>query len=73
MLGVDPERQGQGIGGQIIAPVLERADRDGLPCYLETMKERNVAFYQKHGFEVVVDDVFKGELHYWTMKRPPVG
>ena len=58
VLGVEPERQGQGVGGKMIQPILERADKDQLPCYLETMKERNVTFYKKHGFEVIVDDVF---------------
>ncbi len=72
ILGVDPPRQGQGLGGALMAPVLARADAEGLPCYLETMKTRNVPFYQKHGFEVVVeDDVPGGGLHFWTMKRSP--
>lgn len=73
VLGVDPDRQGQGVGGKMIAPILERADKDRLPCYLETMKERNVTFYKKHGFEVVVDDTFKDGPRYWTMKRTPIG
>jgi ribosomal protein S18 acetylase RimI-like enzyme len=73
VLGVDPARQGQGVGGTIIQPILERADHDELPCYLETMKERNVTFYRKHGFEVVVDDVFPNGPRYWTMKRDPIG
>jgi hypothetical protein len=55
-------------------PVLRRADADGLPCYLETMKERNVPFYQKYGFEVVVDELVpKGGPRLWTMKRQPAG
>jgi GNAT superfamily N-acetyltransferase len=73
VLGVEPERQGQGVGGTIIQPVLQRADHDQLPCYLETMKERNFTFYRKHGFEVVVDDVFPNGPRYWTMKRDPIG
>lgn len=72
ILGVDPPRQGQGVGGTLVQPVLARADADGLPCYLETQKEQNLAFYRKHGFEVVVDDyVPKGGPRCWTMKRPP--
>jgi GNAT superfamily N-acetyltransferase len=72
VLGVDPPRQGQGVGSALLQPVLARADGEGLPCYLETQKERNVPFYQKHGFEVVVeDDLPDGGLHSWTMKRPP--
>jgi GNAT superfamily N-acetyltransferase len=71
ILGVDPPRQGQGVGGALIAPVLARADAEGLPCYLETAKARNVTFYRKHGFEVVVEDDVPNGFHYWTMKRPP--
>lgn len=70
VLGVDPPRQGQGVGGTLIAPILARADADKLPCYLETQKERNVVFYQKHGFEVVVDEQLpEGGPRNWTMKR----
>jgi GNAT superfamily N-acetyltransferase len=69
ILGVDTVKQGKGIGGSLVAPMLARADAEKLPCYLETMKEINVAFYTKHGFEVIVEDDFDG-LHYWTMKRP---
>jgi GNAT superfamily N-acetyltransferase len=73
VLGVEPERQGQGVGGELIAPILERADGERLPCYLETMKERNVTFYKKHGFEVVVEDAFPDGPPYWTMRREPIG
>ena len=73
VLGVEPERQGQGVGGTLIQPVLERADRDRLPCYLETSKERNVTFYRKHGFEVVVEGRVGDSPPYWTMKRDPIG
>jgi ribosomal protein S18 acetylase RimI-like enzyme len=73
-LGVDPPRQGLGIGSTLIQPVLARADAEGLLCYVETEKERNVRFYRKHGFEVVVEaDVPNGGPHMWTMKREPRG
>jgi GNAT superfamily N-acetyltransferase len=72
ILGVDPPRQGQGLGSALIAPVLTRADADGLPCYLETTKEKNLAFYGKQGFEVIVEDVLaKNGPPFWTMKREP--
>jgi GNAT superfamily N-acetyltransferase len=74
VLGVDPPRQGQGVGGALIQPILARADANKLPCYLETQKAINVPFYQRHGFEVVVeDDVAGNGPHFWTMKRPPRG
>ena len=71
-LGVEPSRQGQGIGGLLIKPVLARADNDGLPCYLETMNERNVPFYVKHGFKIVSDEgVPRHGLRVWAMLREP--
>jgi GNAT superfamily N-acetyltransferase len=71
-LGVDPPRQGQGVGGALLRPVLSRADEGGLPCYLEADKAKNVPFYEMHGFEVVEEgDLPDGGYHYWTMKRPP--
>lgn len=71
-LGVDPPRQGQGVGGALIQPVLARANAERLPCYLETEREINVTFYRRHGFEVVTEfDVPGGGPHIWTMKRQP--
>jgi ribosomal protein S18 acetylase RimI-like enzyme len=71
-LGVDPPRQGQGIGGALLRPVLAQADGEGLFCYLETEKEENVRFYRRHGFEVAAEhDLPNGGPHFWTMKRKP--
>jgi len=71
-LGVDPERQGQGIGSALIRQVLERADADAVFCYLETEKQENVRFYRRHGFEVAAeDDLPGGGPHFWTMTREP--
>ncbi|MEY2397324.1 MAG: hypothetical protein QOJ00_498, partial [Actinomycetota bacterium] len=53
VLGTDPVAQGLGIGSACLAPVLERCDREGLGAYLESSKERNVPFYNRHGFEVM--------------------
>ncbi len=73
-LGVDPPRQGQGIGGALMQPILARADADRLPCYLESLNPRNVPLYQRHGFEIVAEgDLPKGGPHFWTMKREPIG
>jgi ribosomal protein S18 acetylase RimI-like enzyme len=69
-LGVEPGSQGQGIGSRLIQPVLNRADVDGVPCYLETQTEGNVGFYQKRGFEVVSDGVVPDQgIRIWTMLR----
>ncbi len=52
-IGVDPACQGQGIGSQLLQPILTQADAEGTACYLETETEANVRFYTKHGFKVV--------------------
>lgn len=71
VLGVDPSAQGRGLGGRVIAPVLAEADRAGQPCYLETLVERNLAFYRRHGFEVASHHQPSGLPPFWTMWRAP--
>lgn len=72
LLGVDTPRQRQGVGSALLRTVLERADDDKLPAYLWTAKERNVPFYQRHGFEVVTAGMEPTSgLKFWTCKRTP--
>lgn len=49
-LGVDPPHQGRGYGHRLLDVVLPRADAAGFPVYLETDKERNLAYYARHRF-----------------------
>jgi ribosomal protein S18 acetylase RimI-like enzyme len=69
LLGVDPSCQRQGIGGRLIEPVLARAEADGTPVYLDTTNERNVSFYQLHGFEVVTAGRVPDGPRFWTMTK----
>jgi hypothetical protein len=71
ILGVHPDHQSQGVGSSLIQPTLDEADRDNLPCYLETSTERAVRFYQRHRFEVVkmIDFSQERTQHIWAMKR----
>ena len=71
-LGTAVEQQGKGVGGALMRPVLEHCDAEGIPCYLESSKERNVPFYRRHGFEVVKEVPLPGEGPLlWTMWREP--
>ncbi len=71
-LGVEPAAQGHGIGSRLLEPVLARADAEGVPCYLETETERNVAFYERAGFGVVeAKRTSVGGLSVWVMVRKP--
>ena len=73
VLGVRPEAQRSGLGSRLIRPVLERADRERLPCYLETSDPANVPYYERFDFEVV-DDALQlvpdGPTHV-SMRREP--
>lgn len=72
ILGVEPALQRRGIGAALLRPVLERADADGVRCYLETQKAANVPFYQAQGFTVREQtDVPDGGPHLWLMSRVP--
>lgn len=53
MIGVDPSRQGQGLGAALLKEGLRRCDAEGLPAYLESSSPRNVPLYERHGFEVI--------------------
>jgi len=69
ILGVDPPRQGHGIGSALLQPVLRKADESRLPCYLETDKIEDVGFYRKHGFDVLVQEDIPNGPPFWTMRR----
>jgi GNAT superfamily N-acetyltransferase len=71
-LGARRDRQGQGLGTQLLREVLAPLDTDGVPAYLESSNERNLPLYERNGFRVV------GELQalghgptIWRMWREP--
>ncbi|WP_085999025.1 GNAT family N-acetyltransferase [Nocardia higoensis] len=52
-VGVDPARQGAGLGRAVLAPGIAAAEAAGVPAFLETTGERNRRFYERLGFRVV--------------------
>jgi len=70
-LGVDACRQGEGLGALLIQHTLRKVDEAGLPAYLESPNPKNIAFYQRHGFEVVgrTETPTAPPIHF--MLRPP--
>ena len=70
-LGTDPAHQGEGIGSALIAPVLELCDQEGMGAYLESSKERNIAFYARHGFRVSEEVRMPHGPPVWLMWREP--
>ena len=50
-IGTRKATRGKGLGKTLMSPVLEAADRKGLPCYLENSNPANTGFYRSRGFE----------------------
>jgi ribosomal protein S18 acetylase RimI-like enzyme len=72
IVGVDPVLQGHGLGSALVKEGLARADQANSPCYLETSEERNVAFYERHGFAVIAKvPLGRDGPPGWAMRREP--
>jgi len=52
-LGVDPAHQGRGVGAALLNHIFIQADRTRHPCHVITHNERNIAFYEHHGFQLI--------------------
>ncbi|NDY56088.1 GNAT family N-acetyltransferase [Desulfovibrio sulfodismutans] len=57
IMGVARARQGQGLGGRLLASTLAEADSHGVMCYLETFNPRSVPFYARLGFATAKEAV----------------
>jgi GNAT superfamily N-acetyltransferase len=69
-VGTRRNRQRQGRGSAVLAPILDRADRENKPVFLETSASENVGFYLGLGFVVISEtDIPDGGPHVWAMMR----
>ncbi|KAL5001783.1 acyl-CoA N-acyltransferase [Aspergillus recurvatus] len=77
VIAVRAEMRGLGLGRRLVEVVTERADEEGMPCYLESSKGMpNLAIYRKLGFEGVgeiecVDGNGKEGCTLYCMVRQP--
>jgi len=70
IIGVAPHHQGKGYAGKLLRPMLARIDKQGLPCFLETVDERDVAIYKHFGFNVVDESIVPATgITSWAMLR----
>jgi ribosomal protein S18 acetylase RimI-like enzyme len=70
VLGVDPRFQGEGYAGKLLREMLARIDEEGLPCYVETMTDKNVRLYEHFDFKIVEKSVIpKTNLTNWALLR----
>ena len=73
-LGTDPAYQRRGFGSQLVRHGLLRADRDGVPVYLEAETEINAPFYERLGFETLEEMTVEemDQRFSLMLRRPPV-
>lgn len=72
VIGTAPAHQGRGIGSALIRAVTDRCDAEGVPAYLESSKESNVPYYERHGFKVTAEHrLAKDGPTLWLMWRDP--
>jgi ribosomal protein S18 acetylase RimI-like enzyme len=71
ILGTEEAAQGRGLGSALLAQMLARVDADGMPVYLESSNERNLALYGRHGFEITGEVAIPGGPRIWPMWREP--
>ena len=71
IMGVSQEFQGKGFGGKLLRAVIEKAETERKPIYLETQKEENVNLYEKYGFSVKKKIILPEPLNLpmWLMVR----
>lgn len=71
VLGTSPDQQSKGLGSRVLAPMLERCDRNGMLAYLESTNPANVGFYRRHGFEPIDEFYLADGVLITPMSREP--
>jgi ribosomal protein S18 acetylase RimI-like enzyme len=70
VIGIAPSFCGQGYGRALMQPVMEKAQTQQTPIYLETAEPSNVHFYTRLGFQVIRELVEPvSGLPLWTFKK----
>ena len=68
---VKKDWQRRGLAKELLEPVLELADNEGMIVYLEC-EEHNIAFYKKFGFKVYSEILLRDKkVKYYSMIRLP--
>ena len=55
----------------VAAAIFERADREGVPAYIEASSVRSAALYERLGFEHIEELRVGGSPPLWLMLRQP--
>ncbi|WP_405752045.1 GNAT family N-acetyltransferase [Streptomyces sp. NBC_00012] len=72
-IGTRADARGTGRGARVLGGLLEQADADGRPVFLESSNRRNLTFYQRHDFAVHEEMTFRTGPPMWSMWRRDTG
>ena len=73
-IGIEPSCKGQGVGSRLLRSALDQLGKAFDRCVLRTEQPKNVAFYQRNGFEVVDESVMPASgLRVWVFQHPAPG
>ncbi len=66
----DPKAQKKGLGTALLKLLLDKADAEDKPVYLETHEPKNVAYYERFGFNLIHTATIPAHgLDIWCMLR----
>ena len=72
VLGIHPDQQGKGLGGELLRPILRKADEESVIIYLECSNPNSLDFYRKYGFKVMEEIVpVHGCPPLWRLATKP--
>jgi ribosomal protein S18 acetylase RimI-like enzyme len=70
-IAVIPESQSKGFASRLIRPLLEKAEKEMVGAYTETVTASNVGLYEHFGFQCVEEVKMPNtDLTLWALYRP---
>ena len=75
VIGVHPEGQGRGLGGQLLTAfcTMSEGDPSSTGVYLETASEASLRFYLRNGFKLRGEGALREQTPLWCVFRPATG
>ena len=66
---VHPSKQGQGIGTQLLLEIEKQYLNQRYELFTSTRSEKNIALYQKLGYEIFDEEQVTEELRFVYMEK----
>ncbi len=66
---VDPSKQGQGIGTQLLLEMEKQYPKQRYELFTSTKSEKNISLYRKLGYKIFDEEQVTGELRFVYMEK----